>query len=199
MANEKTGFFDYVLIYLISEKRDKTWNPSSSSSLSSISSAQMLEILEKLWYQTTRNSTAKTYYNIWTNFKKIIIKLDVKPKNWESGVSLYGAYLVDRGFQSVTIKTYVSAIKKILVNDKYKWNDNLVLLNTLTKACRLKNDRLTTRLPIKSNLLELILFELERIYQDQYYLEILYKTIFLMSFYGFLRIGEATKGDHIIN
>ena len=145
-----------------------------------------------------RDSTAKNYYNIWKNFNKFIIKLDKKPKSWETGASLYGAFLVDSGAQSSTIRSYISAIKKVLVNDNYDWNDGLVQLQLLSKACKLTNDRLMTRLPISLAFLETILFEIERLFKNQYYLEILYKTIFLVSFYGLLHVGEATKGDHVI-
>ena len=39
-----------------------------------------------------------------------------------------------------------------------------MLLASLTRACKLINDRVRTRLPIGFNLLELILFELQRHY-----------------------------------
>ena len=59
--------------------------------------------------------------------------------------------------------------------DGYHWTDEKVLLGTLMKACQIMNDQIQTRLPIHRNLLEILLFELERIYTDQPYLEILYK------------------------
>ena len=73
-----------------------------------------------------------------------------------------------------------------------------LLLNTLAKACRLVNDHVKTRLPIQAALLEMLLFELERIFNKQYYLEILYKTIFILAYYGLLRIGELTKSEHCL-
>ena len=81
---------------------------------SSISSKQMCNILEKLKCQTTRKSTSDNYYSIWRKFNQFLIKLDRKPQTWERRVALYGAYLVDIGTQSSTIKSYFSAIKKIL-------------------------------------------------------------------------------------
>ena len=81
----------------------------------------------------------------------------------------------------------------MLKDDNNKWNDDEILLNTLTRACKISNDVLKPRLPIHENLLELILFETECLFCEQPYLEILYKTIFSIGYYGLLRIGELVK------
>ena len=106
-------------------------------------------------------------------------------------------YLIDKGMQSATVKSYISAIKKTLIMDKYKWDDKLVLVRALAKACRLTNDRVTTRFPIHCSLLEMILFGVQRHYtaQGQWYLEILYKTIFAISYYGLMRVGKSLKAN----
>ena len=158
----------------------------------------MKRILENLKNCTNRESTANNYQSIWRSFNKFLIKLDRKPALWEDRTALYCAFLIDNGLQSATLKSYVSAIKKTLVNDGYNWQDSRILLNSLAKSCRLINDKVHTRMPINGNLLEIILFEIERMYSDQYYLEILYKTILLLGYYGLLRIGELTTGTHPI-
>ena len=70
---------------------------------------------------------------------------------------------------------------------------------TLTKACKLINDRVTTRLPIGCNFLEMILFEVSRVYGSttQVYLEVLYMAIFLISYYGMMRV-EVAFGPHVL-
>ena len=94
------------------------------------------------------------------------------------------------------MKTYVSAIKNILVTDGYPWEDNRLILNSLTKACRVANDRVYNRLPFGDKLLELILFEVQRYFnRDQYYLETMYKALFTLSYYGMLRVCELTKTE----
>ena len=95
----------------------------------------------------------QTYMHIWRQFNAFVISLDKKPHVWEDRVSLYVGYLIDKGLQSATIKTYVSAIKRILTDDGYKWNSTHVLLTALTKACRIINDRVYTRLAIQCGLL----------------------------------------------
>ena len=127
-----------------------------------------------------RDSTAKTYLAVWRKFNKFLVNLDKRPTLSEDRTTLFIAYLIDLGHQSSMIKSYVSAIKKTLVMDGYKWDDNLVLVRSLTRACRLINDKVRTRLPIHCNLLELLLFEVQRYFRakNQWYLEILYKTLF---------------------
>ena len=66
------------------------------------------------------------------------------------------------------------------------------------RSCKLENDRLKVRLPIQKGLLEMLLFELHRVYNDQPYLEILYKGIFCLAYYGMLRVGEGWGGQHTL-
>ena len=160
----------------------------------------MERVLERIKSSTLRKSTAKNYHIIWTKFNKFIIQLDKIPKTWERRVALFCASMVDRGIQSATIKSYVSAIKKTLKLDGYEWNDNLILLEALVKACRLLNDTVKTRLPIQIGLLELILFEVQRIFTQGYIIS-LYQALFAMAYYGLMRISElatGTEGNHYI-
>ena len=79
-----------------------------------------------------RDSTAKTYLSVWRQFNKFVICLDRKPKLWEDKATLFIGYLIDKGSQPASIKSYLSAIKKTLVMDGYNWNDNLVLIRSLS-------------------------------------------------------------------
>ena len=127
------------------------------------------------------------------------MNLDEKPPSWESRTTLYIAYLIESGKQSASIKSYVSAIKKLLVLDGYDWKDNEVLLTSLTKACRRINDKVTARLPIQCGFLEMILFECHFNAQNgQIFLEYLYKSVFMLCYHGMMRIGEVTMSPHVI-
>ena len=90
------------------------------------------------------------------------------------------------------------AIKAVLKDDGYEWEDDKVLLNALTKSCKLKNDRVKVRLPIQKGLLEIILFDIRRRYGEQPYLESMYISAFLIAYYGLLRVGEITASQHCI-
>ena len=157
-------------------------------------------LVQQLLGQQNRKSTIRTYLNIWRQFNNFVISLDVKLSSWEARTTLFIAYLIDNGKQSSSIKSYVSAIKKLLVMDGYKWKDNEVLLTSLTKACRLINDKVKTRLPIQCGYLEMLLFELERYFssKSQFYLECMYKAILTLSYYGMMRVGEVTDSTHVL-
>ena len=68
---------------------------------------------------------------------------------------------MDGGVQSSTLKSYFSAIKFVLRQDGYVWDDAKMLLNSLVSSCKLVNDRVKVRLPIQKGLLELLLFEIK--------------------------------------
>ena len=156
-------------------------------------------MMERLKHTQMRDSTVKMYYSVWKHFNKFLVNLDFMPKSWEDRATLFVTYLIEyKQTQSSTIKSYISAIKRTLIDDNYDWNDNQVLLTSLTKACHLTNDRVTTRLPITCTMLEFILFELERVFSTQPYLQILYKTLFALGYYGLMRIGELTDSPHVV-
>ena len=165
----------------------------SSSGASTISSSHMWQVIERLKANRNRISTRNTYLQIWRNFNKFLIRLDEKPDKWEQRVALYCAFLIEKGNKSSTVKSYVSAIKRILTDDGYCWSDNLILLSSMTRACRLENDKVFHRLSIQLGLLELVLFEIERLFNKQEYLEILYKTIFVIAYYGMFRVSELAS------
>ena len=200
MAN---GEFMDFLIHIFAERRrrlDSSSRSTRSTDSSQISSNKLNIIVTRLLGQQNRVSTRKTYFRIWRQFNAFLIRLDNKPKDWESRVTLYIGHLIEKGIQSNSIKSYVSAIKRILMDDGYEWEDQKILLSSLTRACRLVNDAIKTRLPIQCGLLELILFEVTRIMNlnHQTYLKHLYLTIFSIGYYGLMRIGEVTQSDHVI-
>ena len=170
----------------------------AKSSETVISTQHMENLVHKYLNKQIRESTSRTYLKIWRQFNQFIVKLDVMPPTWEARATLYIAYLIDCGKQSSSIKTCVSAIKKLLLLDNYDWKDNEVLLNSLTKSCRLVNDKVTVRLPIQHSLFEMILFEIERIYPMQVYLQYLYKAIFVLCYYCMMRVGEVTYSPHVL-
>ena len=173
---------------------------SKDSSSSRISTHSIKSIIDKLVGMQNRESTRKTYLVVWRQFNKFLVSLDYMPNDWEDRTTLFVAYLVQKGMQSGTVKSYISAIKRTLLNDGYNWKDNVVLLASLTKACKLINDKVQVRLPISCNLLEMILFEVQRVFRtsNQMYLDTLYKAIFALGYYGLFRVGELMQSVHSI-
>ena len=158
----------------------------------------MLQVIDRLRCKSNRNSTRKTYHRIWTTFNKFLIRLDDKPQCWEERVTIFIAYLIEQGRQSSTIKSYVSAIKNVLMTDGYEWSDSKILLTSLTRACKLENDIVKTRLPIHGKLLDLLLFEVERAFDTQPFLRAMYMAFFALSYYGLFRVGELAESEHAV-
>ena len=158
----------------------------------------MDRILDNLKFQVNRSSTRATYLGVWRNFNKFLLRLDGRPRSWEHGVTLYCTHLCKLGRKSSTIKSYVSAIKFTLVADDYPWSDRKILLSTLTRVCKAKNDVVHNRFPIRISLLEQLLFKLEQKYAQQPYLELLFKNMFCFGYYGLMRIGEIAYGKHTV-
>ena len=109
-----------------------------------------------------RDSTRHNYYDIWKNFNNFIIKLDIKPNNWEDRLVLYVAYLIQGNRKSTTIHSYISAIKAVLFNGGVEISEDSALLETLTRACRLHKDKVNTKLIIKRSLIQMMLKKLDK-------------------------------------
>ena len=167
------------------QKRKKS---SSRSSGSVISSSHMEQIIDKYRLKRIRQSTTDNYIAVWRLFNKFLIRRDRRPTKWEDSLALYCAYLIENGNQSSTVKSYVSAIKSILKDDGYSWNENTLLISSLTRACKLVNDSVRCRLPIQSRLLDMILFETHRYFgsSGQIYLQKMYKALFSLAYYGMM-------------
>ena len=178
-----------IIVY----REKKTALNDSSSRLSCEDLNLILERIKTLKYT---ESTKKMYQIVWRKFNHFLLMLDYIPKEWETRMSLFSAHLFEQGIQSATLKSYYFMIKSTLVDDGYRWSDDKVILHTLTRVCKRQNDRLTTRLPIHKKLLEVLLFELERVFSDQPFLETMYKAFFLIAYYGMFRVGELATGSH---
>ena len=156
-------------------------------------------MVNQLELERFRGTTRKNYWAIWRNFNKFIVKLDDKPEFWEERLTLFVAHLVNEKKQSKTIKSYISAIKAILTENKIDICEDKYLLTAMTKACKIKNDRALVRFPIHKCLLHVLLDKIEKKYgQKQPYLAMLYRAIFVTAYYGMFRVGELTEGEHVI-
>ena len=73
-------------------------------------------------------------------------------------------------------------------------------LSALIRGMRSCNDTVKVRLPIKTKLLEMLLFEVDRHFgqKGQLYLAVLYQTIFALAYYGMMGVGEISTSDHTL-
>ena len=170
----------------------------SSSNNSQISTHQMMAFVESLKTKYNRDSTMDNYVTVWQLFNRFLIKLGERLRDWEDRAALFCGFLIHQERKATMIRSYMSAIKAILKLDNYKWNDDRVVLGSLIRAGRIRNDTVKTKFPIHWKLLEQLIFEVGRIFSEQPYLGQLYKTILAIGYYGLFRVGELTEGDHVI-
>ena len=57
---------------------------------------------------------------------------------------LFTGFLIENRLQSGTVKSYLSTIQAVLWENNIKLNEDLFLLSSLTRACKLRNDRVLT-------------------------------------------------------
>ena len=149
-----------------------------SADSSRVSAQEMEEIIEKLELKAYQDPTWQNYYTIWCLFNKFVISLNRKPNNWEDRLVLFIAKCVSNGRASAIIRSYASAVKAVLRTEGVFLDSYIYKLKVLAKVCRLSNDRLKIRLPIKKGLFGLILDKVEILFETQPYLTKLYKAIF---------------------
>ena len=184
-----------VRLYFAENARNRNQG-SSGSDTSRLSAAHIYNVIERLKMKKNCDTTNRNYLGIWRHFNRFLIRLDYVPGSWEQRTILFRAHLIEQGLQSATIRSYISAIKSVVQDDDYEWDDNQILLTTLTRACKMTNDVVFIRRPIRRNVLEAILFEVDRVVPGQPYLIAAYRAIFALAYYGLFRIGELVKGDH---
>ena len=107
-------------------------------------------------------------------------------------------HLVETNCQSLTVRSYISAIKTTLKMNNIEISEDQFLLSSLTKACRLRNDCVRTRLPIQKGMLSVILHKVQSYFSklNQQYLSIMYTTLISTMYYGLFRISEMMMGAH---
>ena len=169
-----------------------------SSESSCISTVEIKNIIDQLKTKRYRTSTKTSYRSVWKSFNKFFIKLDVKPMTWEDQVSLYTRFLVGYKKQSSTIRSYILAIRAILSDIGIELDLDQCLITSLTRACRVVNDMVRTRLPIKKSTLTNILTGVQQQFAEQPYLNRLYSAIFSTTYFGLFRVGEITKSPHVV-
>ena len=192
-TKNKTIFKNFNVYSQITGRYSKHSSDTASSTLT-ISTDGMEKIIDKLRCQNHRSSTKMNYHCIWKKFNEFFIRLDRKPNSWEDQIILFVGFLIEEKKKSTTIRSYVSAIKTVLLQDGIRLNQDQYLLSSLTKACKLKNDQVRIRLPLQKGIVNLILDQVDNYYNNkgQVFLQLLYKALFSSAYYGMLRVSELT-------
>ena len=86
----------------------------------------------------------------------------------------------------------------MLLDINVEVNEDHFLISSLTRACQLINDQVRTRLPIQRDMLNILLKKVREVFSTQPFLSQLYQALFVAGYYGLLRVGELTMGNHPI-
>ena len=109
---------------------------------------------------------------------------------------------MDQKKQSRMIKSYISAIKAVLKENKIHIAEDSYLITSITRACKIHNDRLMIRLPIQKEMLQLLIQNVDSAVETngsaQPYLQKLFKALFMTAYFGMFRVGELTLSNHNI-
>lgn len=164
-----------------------------------ISLEMFTRVVERLSNDGIQSSTKRMYHMIWCKFNQFLLSFDDLPTTWEDKMVLYASFLADIGNSSATVSSYMSAICYVLRHDGIEISNTSCRLSSIIRACKINNDVVTVRRPIRSGLLKLILKQVTKMYQDrgQPYLAALYRAIFASGYYGLMRISELV-GRHAI-
>ena len=73
-------------------------------------------------------------------------------------------YLIDRKRKLTTINSYVSVIKSVLRQDRFRVSEDRYVIKSLIKTCKYRCESVFIRLPIQKELLELILRKVDSVY-----------------------------------
>ena len=187
-----------IYLCLLTGRRNSHKSRERSSDTSSISTSDIENIVDRLKGQQHHDSTRQNYYRVWKLFNSFFLRLDVKPLTWDHRIVLFVGYLIDKGKKSTTIRCYLSAIRAVLKTESIEFSEDTYLLNALTRACKLKNDVVSARLPIGRSMLELLLKKLDVLLANQPYLLTMYRALFLTTYTGLFRIGEVTASPHAL-
>ena len=105
-------------------------------------------------------------------------------------VSLFVADLYDMGLTASTISSHLSAITYYhLADDHPDPCDSPKLRRMVLGVKKLKKSK-DNRLPLLEKHIHLLASATNHVFADNYYLRLMCKTIILLAFFGFFRIGE---------
>lgn len=143
-----------------------------------------------------KTSTQRTYRSAYLEFTKFNLSLDHMPELLDDQLAIFVASRVQKGDYSSTVESYLSGISSYLKLDGIQINTRTARLRSLIKACKLRNDRVVQRMPIKEGLLVRVVRQVDLMFETQPYLASLYKCMLVMGYFGMMRVGEMAKGDH---
>jgi len=149
-------------------------------------------------------STHSTYQRALQCYKDFVTKFEFASKSFPvnaEDIILFIAFCYSKGLASSTVTTYISALG---YHHKIK-NIQDPTQNFVVKKClqgyQNKKRALDIRLPITPSIMKQLIISLTHT-RKSYFARVLFKSMYLLAFHCFLRIGEFTqskgKNDHTL-
>lgn len=167
---------------------------SSSEEPAKLSLQLFNRVVDRLQNADVEWSTKKNYYKVWCLFNRFLLCFDDLPTSWEEKLVLFAAFNVEIGNAPATIASYMSGIRYMLRHDGIEISNTSCKLALIIRACKINNDEVSMRRPIRKKLLRPLMKAVERFMKKgQIFLSRLYKAMLVAGYYGYLRVGEMTK------
>ena len=149
----------------------------------------------KLLSSSISTSSQKTYKHSFNLYKRFHIKYYGNISQYfpisVSMLANFIAYLTQQGYAPSSIQTNVSGICYLNSRAGFPNPSKNVIIKNILKGSKNLNPTTDKRLPVTPKILKKFLVALKYMSLNHYYL-ILYKAMFLLAFYAFLRVGEYT-------
>lgn len=179
------------------------WDEAAPRANSKTSAARKLQSTLKLLLQSSiQTSTSTTYLHHWNEFKTFsenILKMKVVLPLKSYHIALFVAHLHDKQYTTNTIRNYMSAISFVLkMNGSPDNTDTFIVSKALKGTSRFNNNSRLPLLPITKSELEIIVEEIRFATADKYE-GIMYKALFLLTYYACLRVGEVVHSNKTIH
>ena len=105
------------------------------------------------------------------------------------------AFSHSKGLKYSTICSRLSALKYINNLHGHSDTSKQFLVQRILQGCKLSSDNTDKRKPITKSILKRMIQSLSSIFDTQYN-RLLFKTMFIISFYALFRVSEITKTQH---
>ena len=143
-------------------------------------------------------STRKKYLQVIRQYEEFATTI-LGQQNWfpasVTAVALFMAYLIDKGSSSSTVATSLSALGYIhKLAHHTDPTSHFVIRKILAGSAKIAKS-VDSRLPITVDILKKLLGATFRISRSHYE-ALLFRCMFIIMFYAFLRVGEATESPN---
>ena len=142
------------------------------------------------------DSTKIQYKKVWNEFtlfcSEKLLKSDANLPVSINTLSLFLASLFQKGYAPASICTYNSAISYFHKLHNMQDPASSFFIVKMLHGARKTRPCFDSRLPITRSILQRLISALNHTCSNPYY-QAMYKAMFSIAFYGFLRVGEITK------